>query len=233
MQIVTSQLIDNCSQTDENRIQQLLITIKTLKNKLRTLERSNKRRLCSMEKSKRKIRILNQDLKRCRKRIRLDDNLLQRLKQNVVMHDSLQNSIKIKRARRFSKQIKRFAVSLYLSGPRTYQMVQRSKVLCLPTKRTIKRWTSEVSFEPGLNTTILKAMKQKCCNLSEIEINVVLAIDGMKIKAALSYCAKADKFHGFPDDGLKKRNEHNRSSILATEAVTVMVRGMFKPFKQV
>ena len=131
----------------KNRIEQLLKTIKTPNNKLRNLERTYIRRLCSMEKSKRKISMLKQYLNRWHKRIKLADYWLQRLMQNLEMHDSLQNSIRIKRARR---QMKTFTVSLYLSSLRTYRMIQRSKVLCLPTKRTNKLWTSQVSFEPGL-----------------------------------------------------------------------------------
>uniref|UniRef100_A0A182PX00 THAP-type domain-containing protein n=1 Tax=Anopheles epiroticus TaxID=199890 RepID=A0A182PX00_9DIPT len=211
---------------------QLIETINSLKNRLRNKEKTNSRRISSMEKSKHKIYLLNQGLKRCRKQIRFGDSLLKRLEQNVVIYDSLRNSNRTKRARRYSKQMKKFAISLYMSGPRTYRMIERSNVLCLPTKRTIKRWTSAVSFEPGLNTTILNALKEKCRYFNEIERNVVLAIDGMKIKAGLSYSAKLDKFQGFPDDGLKKQNERNRSSVLATEAVVVMVRGIYKPFKQ-
>ena len=39
-------------------------------------------------------------------------------------------------------------------------------------------------------------MKKKYCNLCGIERNVVLAIDGMKIKVALSYSAKIQGFNG-------------------------------------
>lgn len=62
---------------------------------------------------------------------------------------------------------------------------------------------------------------------------VVLSYDGMSVKSELSYNAKADKFYGFPDHGVKKHIEKNDTMKLATEAVTVMVSGIYQRFKQV
>lgn len=226
-------VIDAHNREDANRNKQLMGTVVSLKSKLRNTRRSSRRRVCSMQHKRIKTKNQIKSLKHIRKLNKKDNDILEHVKNNPVLYDSIRNSMRPKKARRYTKQMQKFAVSLYLSGPRTYRMIQRTGVLCLPEKRTIKRWTNEVRYEPGLNRVILQKIEEKCRTFTEQEKIVVLAIDGMKIKSTLNYSAKSDVFHGFPDCGNKKRNERNKCSVLATEAVAVMVRGVYKPFKQV
>ncbi|XP_055523702.1 uncharacterized protein LOC129717656 [Wyeomyia smithii] len=48
----------------------------------------------------------------------------------------------------------------------------------------------------------------------------------MSIKPELVYNAKKDIFYGFPYTGTQKKIERNRTSILATEAIVIMVSGL-------
>lgn len=207
--------------------------VRQLKEQLRACRRKCDRRSRIIQSQRSQIKSLNDQLKQVRKTVRLDKNLLKRLKQNPAIYNSLKNSARKPKGRRYNAELKKFAVSSYLCGPRVYRMMRKSKVLCLPVKRTIKRWTKDVQIGPGLNEAILEQIKAKVSAFSDKERVVVLAIDGMKVKPGLTYIAKSDQFHGFPDDGFDRRIEQNNPRYLATEAVTVMVRGVFTKFKQV
>lgn len=60
---------------------------------------------------------------------------------------------------------------------------------------------------------------------TKAEKAVVVSIDGMTIKAELTYNAKIATFGGFPT-GRKRKIEKNDPMILATEAVVVMISGI-------
>lgn len=207
--------------------------VKQLKEKLRASERKCHRRHFIIKSQRRKIRNLSDSIKQIRNKSRLDKNVLDKLKQNPAIFNSLKNCTKKPKARRYNAELRKFALSSYLCGPRVYRMMQRSDVICLPVKRTIKRWTKDVRISPGLNNGILEQVKVKVKGFSEQDRMVILAIDGMKLKPTLNYMAKSDEFYGFPDDGSDKKIERNNPRHLATEAVTVMVKGIFNNFKQV
>lgn len=229
----SKKLLDAHHRISLNKQSILRGTVNKLKNRLRNSERTSRRRFWSRKQDVYKLKHQNDQLELIRKLHAKDKKLLDDLAKNPVLYNSLRNSTRVAKARRYNQEMKKCSVSLYLCGPRVYRMVQRSNVLCLPAKRTIKRWTNDVRFEPGLNSAILKRIKTLTRKFSDLERVVVLAIDGMKIKSNLTYSAKTDVFHGFPNDGSKKDTEKNKCSILATEAVAVMVRGVYKPFKQV
>ncbi|KAL1403313.1 hypothetical protein pipiens_019423 [Culex pipiens pipiens] len=54
----------------------------------------------------------------------------------------------------------------------------------------------------------------------------MLTIDGMAIKASLTFNAKSDSFFGFPSDGISRKIERNKTTRLATEAVVALVQGV-------
>lgn len=121
--------------------------------------------------------------------------------------------------------MKKFSRGAYLAGPSAFRYVQRSKILNLPNKYTIGRWNAAVDMKTGLNTVILNRLGTKMKEYTKAEKAVVVSIDGMTIKAELTYNAKTDTFGGFPT-GRKRKIEKNDPMILATEAVVVMISGI-------
>lgn len=150
-----------------------------------------------------------------------------------MLYDSLKNEGRKLRSRQYSDQTKKFALSLYLSGPRTYRMVKNSKTLVLPSKRAIKRWMEKVKIRPGLNPVILKCVVTKTKTFDRKDRVVAVSMDGMKIRASLTYSAKSDVFYGFPDDGSNRRIQRNDPKKLATEAVAILVQGVGRKYKQI
>lgn len=207
--------------------------LRQVKERFRACQRKCQRRLLTIQSLRRKIGGLSDQLKKVRKESQVDRSVLTRLENNPTIQNSLRNSAKKPRGRRYNPELRKFALSSYLCGPRVYRMMRKSRVVCLPGKRTIKRWTEDVQIGPGLNEAILEQIKAKVTNFSEQERVVMIAIDGMKIKSGLSYNAKSDKFYGFPNDGCDRKIEKNSTQNLATEAVTVMVKGVYGKFKQV
>ena len=63
-------------------------------------------------------------------------------------------------ARRYSMEYKKFALSLYFLGPRAYSFL--SKLLYLPSKRSLQRITEKIMCNVGLqNISIFKALSVK------------------------------------------------------------------------
>lgn len=152
-----------------------------------------------------------------------DRKLLTNIKKNRVLTDCLKNSTRKPNGRRYSTSTKKFATTAYLSGPAAYRHLVKSKVLVLPGKRSIINYNSNVRQKPGTNTSLLDRLESKTRHFSKKERVVLLAIDGMAIRAELTYNAKTDTFHGFPDDGIKRRVEKNNPDILATEAISIVM----------
>lgn len=69
-------------------------------------------------------------------------------------------------ARRYTMEYKTFALSLYFLGPQAYKFL--SKLLYLPSKRTLQRITENLSCGVGLeNESIFKAIKIKVSAMLE------------------------------------------------------------------
>lgn len=204
-----------------------------VRKRLYASERKCKRKEAMLQSLRAKVRELTASLKQIRNKTKSDEALLKSVKTNEVIHNSLTNASRKPKGRRYNRQLRQFATSSYLCGPKAYRMIKSSKALCLPSKRSVKRWTNNIRIGPGLNRTIFEKLKQKANNLSEKDRVVIIAMDGMKIKSSLCYTAKNDTFHGFPDTGAKIKVEKNSPQRLASEAVTVMMRGVFSNLKQV
>ncbi|XP_058832571.1 uncharacterized protein LOC131693882 [Topomyia yanbarensis] len=205
---------------------QLHARIKKLSCALRNARRVNQWRSNTIAKKKRQIYILRNEVKRLRTEKSTDAKLLELLKSNTVVYNSMMNELKKPKGRRYNEQTKKFALGAYLAGPAAFRYVQSTEVLNLPSKMSIRRWNADVMIAPGLNDAILNRLAKKCKNFSKKERAVTICIDGMSIKQELVYNAKTDTFFGFPSDGTKRKIERNKPRVLATEAVVIMISGM-------
>lgn len=224
---------DGAGQPSTSREKRLEDKIIKLQRQLKLEKQRNRRKTATNQRVKESSKTIGASLKAVRKEREKDRELIKKLKDNRVLLESLNNQNIAPKSRKFSDSTRKFALSMFLCGPRVYRMVKSSKVLTLPSIRTLKRWTKSIKIGPGLNRTILKTVGAKVADFTRQERVVTLYIDGMKIKSSLTYSAKLDRFTGFPDDGINRKIEKNRVSRLATEAVTVMVTGVGRKFKQV
>ncbi|XP_058460602.1 uncharacterized protein LOC131436120 isoform X2 [Malaya genurostris] len=103
----------------------------------------------------------------------------------------------------------------------------------LPHKNSVYNFNRNIRLKPGLDGAILNRMKTKIKWLRTKQNKLVMiCLDGMSVKSELTYCAKSDTFYEFSDYGVVKKVERNDPTKLATEAVVIMVSGIYSRFKQ-
>lgn len=103
------------------------------------------------------------------------------------------------KGRRYTEDIKRHALSLYFSGPKTYKkMISTYK---LPSVTTLKRITRKIQQRPGFNEFIFRSLQKALVNKSEADRMCIVAMDEMALKANLQYNVRTDEIIGFHDLG--------------------------------
>ncbi|EDS41705.1 conserved hypothetical protein [Culex quinquefasciatus] len=111
-----------------------------LKEKLRATERTSARRAAAIKRKTAEINDLKKQIRNLKKQRSCDHKLITRVRKNCVLYDSLKNEGRKLRSRQYSDQTKKFALSLYLSGPRTYRMPLHSVQVMLSLKSfTLRR----------------------------------------------------------------------------------------------
>ncbi|KAL9698226.1 hypothetical protein quinque_001667 [Culex quinquefasciatus] len=105
-----------------------------LKEKLRATERTSARRAAAIKRKTAEINDLKKQIRNLKKQRSCDHKLITRVRKNCVLYDSLKNEGRKLRSRQYSDQTKKFALSLYLSGPRTYRMVKNFQDSCAAIK---------------------------------------------------------------------------------------------------
>lgn len=196
----------------------------------RDCQRLCKRRKKSLNEKNQVIRSLRLQLKKTNVSNDDDKKLIDAVKANPVLKESLENSFKNKHARRY-RATRLLATRQKISSTSSYKKFRAANVMCMPHPKTVCRWYQDVQLAPGFNREVLKRMSLKSREMTEQEKTVAVLIDGMAIKAMVDYHAKSDKFHGFPCDG-EILNDNEQLSV-ATEAITIMVSSIHANFKQV
>ncbi|XP_058827102.1 uncharacterized protein LOC131687077 [Topomyia yanbarensis] len=219
--------------SEQQRCRKLENTITQLKRQLFVCRQQSARRLKSKQAIKRKFFRVQTNFNEL-KRLKSDNEQLgEQIRLNPIIFDCLRNMKRKPKGRRYHRATMKFAAGTYMSGPRAYRYIRKSNHLILPHKNSIHRHNRIVRIAPGLNEQILAIMKTKAKQMREKGQRVVIiSCDGMSLKADLAYSAKADVFFGFPDSGKRRKIERNDVTKLATEAVTVMVSGLYVRFKQ-
>ena len=126
---------------------------------------------------------------------------------------------------RWSEKDKLLALSIYYHGLRTYKFC--SRIFCLPSIATLRRWMRSLKVYPGISNDIVQILTRKFANMTEAGKLCVLTFDEMSIKAALRYDSVSDCFVGLEDYGNGCRGKG-----LANQALVLMIRGLTCNWKQ-
>lgn len=146
------------------------------------------------------------------------------LKELIKSHVTLKSKRRI--SHRYSAEIKQFSLMLYFLSPHAYNYI--SKLLTLPTKRSLQRMTEQLLCKPGFdNKAIFKALELKIQTMLEQEKHCVLCIDEMSLKSNMYYDIGKDEIVGFEDIGTGKKQ-----SSICKNALVVMARGLYSMWKQ-
>lgn len=186
---------------------------------------------------KRKIANLEKELQKAKKMKKEDIHTLDML---LEQYFPKQTSEFLKmQARLFQKNakgrryndasFKQHCLSIYFLSPKVYKdLAIKSKLFCLPSCATLKRFTQNCYICPGLEENVFKILKIKTDNLPDINKYCICYIDEMSLKSHLFYNITGDKVIGFEDIGCPQNN----SQLPACNVAVIMVKGICQSWKQ-
>ncbi|KAG8174941.1 hypothetical protein JTE90_001713 [Oedothorax gibbosus] len=191
------------------------------------------------EQYKKKIKLLNQNNRRYKKKnLNLKSILKECVSKGFFNEDSLQILYKaagphtdfidrqLCRANEsYSPELRKFALTLHFYSPRAYKYVREAFNFCLPHPRTISRWYQHVEVEPGFTSEAMKALTRKV-ESSKWPLFFALTFDEMAIRQHIEFDGK--KFHGYVDVGLDIEDD---ALPIAKEALVFMVVCINAQFK--
>lgn len=136
----------------------------------------------------------------------------------------LKNNGEKGRGRRYSFSEKSLALAWYKQSPKSYNFV--SMIFPLPTYSVLCTHSAKILFEAGLNGSLLKFIKDTVADMPEKDRLCTISWDEISLKTHLEYLPTKQYIDGFLDLGSKRTEE------FANHALTFMVRGVVKPYKQ-
>ncbi|XP_037037374.1 uncharacterized protein LOC119075089 [Bradysia coprophila] len=136
----------------------------------------------------------------------------------------LKNCGRSKHGRRYSPKQKSLCLAMYKKGPKSYRF--NETWCCLPTRRTLGRYSAQLIFQSGVDYKVLAAMKSIVLDWPHKDKFCTFGWDEVSLNAHLDYCQSLDKIEGFVEMGRANK------PIFATHSLTFMVRGIEVPYKQ-
>lgn len=160
----------------------------------------------------------------------MEDNKQSLMKLNDITCNFIESQIRTQhkkaRGRRFSLNDKVFALSLFKESGKDYRLLQ--KVFALPSRSSLMNLLKKIPFQPGINKKIFEHLKITVQRIKNpLDKYCTILFDEISLSAALQYIPTFDKVVGFEDLG-----EGKRRSMFTDKALTFMVRGIRKKFKQ-
>ncbi|CAB3997104.1 DNA transposase THAP9 [Paramuricea clavata] len=195
---------------------------------------------------KRKIKALQQKLRRREMKARNMKQLINTLKKKLLIKQdeaellhhnfnglnlSLFNNVMKNKAqtcgRRYTDQIKEFAVTVHFYSPKAYNFVRT--IIPLPAPSMIKSWASSVKCNPGFITEAFEILKHEIKDHPEKK-DCSLVFDAMAIRKQTLWDPRTDSYVGFVDYG-DSLTELPVSNVLASEALVFALVGLRSHWK--
>ncbi|XP_074033862.1 uncharacterized protein isoform X2 [Leptinotarsa decemlineata] len=181
--------LDACTQTDTCHEVEQDVSCQTsskLSNsspRKQGLRRRIKELQSELKSSKRRKTVTREDVEQF-----LDEQYPQEA--TMLMKNQLTLLDKNPKGARYSKEVKHFALSLFLLGPEAYKKL--SKVMRLPSPSTLRKLTEHWKITPGFNEFIFKILELRVPLMSGKTKDCILCIDEMSIKSNLFYNVSRD-----------------------------------------
>ena len=103
----------------------------------------------------------------------------------------------------------RYCLSLHAKSPAVYRELRDSKVLVLPSERTLRDYRNFFKPQPGFNSDNIERLKDMTNGYFDIHRYVVIAFDEMKIQSKLVFNKFTNELTGFVDLG-GRRTEYKQ-----------------------
>jgi len=193
---------------------------------------------------KHKIKILRQTIQRKNKRIAQMQSVLVSLRQKNFLSDEHLNvletlgtfnqhllkrqcakSKKVPLKKKYSPELRHFALTLHYYSPRAYMYVRSKFDTCLPHPKTLAKWYMSINVEPGFHTEALKSIAERAKTVS-YPLFGALIFDEMAIRQHVEY--DGSKFSGYVDMG---PNIECSEAQIAKEALVFVVNCINESWK--
>ncbi|XP_065649371.1 uncharacterized protein LOC136078177 [Hydra vulgaris] len=133
---------------------------------------------------------------------------------------------------RYHPMIIRYCLSIASKSPSAYQEIRDSKVLVLPSLRTLRDYKNCITPKAGFQEGIVAELCMQAEQYTKIERYIVLLIDEMSLKSNLVFDKNSHQLSGFVDLGDPDLNFATLQKCeLATHALVFMVRGIAASLK--
>ena len=133
----------------------------------------------------------------------------------------------------YHPMIIRFCLSLASKSASAYEELRNSKILTLPSRRTLRDYKNAIKPKAGFNSEVVEELIKTSTKLSGIQRYVVLSFDEIKIQENLVYDKHSGELIGFVDLGDTELNYtcFNNVDQLASHALVYYVRGLASDLK--
>ena len=123
--------------------------------------------------------------------------------------------------KRYSDEIKKFALTLHFYSPRAYDFLRST--FSLPAPSSISNWTNSVNCEPGFFKDVFEYLSQKSA-VDENYRDCASIFDAIHLKSGLVYEHNRGTYDGFVNFG--KDIVGFDEDKIATEAMVFMLVGL-------
>ena len=130
------------------------------------------------------------------------------------------------KSRKWTKEDKIRALSLYKKSPRSYNILY--KLLVIPHPSSLTRILANFDLKPGINEDILKLLSEEAGRRKGTprNLHVSLIWDEVHLKKRLFYNSRTGQVEGFEDRGKGKR-----TGKIADKAMCFMIQGLAMKYK--
>jgi len=138
-----------------------------------------------------------------------------------IITSELKNNTKKSKGKRYSDEVKKFALTLHFYSPRAYEFLR--SIFSLPAQSSISNWTNSVDCQPGFFKDVFQYLQEK----SEIDKNYkdcALVFDAIHLKSGLVYEHSRGTYEGFVNFGQDIVGFDEDQ--IATEAMVFMLVGL-------
>ena len=134
---------------------------------------------------------------------------------------------------RYHPMIIRFCLSLAAKSSSAYDELRDSKILTLPSRRTLRDYRNAITPRVGFNEGVIEELSRTASNLQGIQRFIVLGFDEMKVQSKLVFDKYTGRLIGYLDLGDPDLNfaTFQNQDDLATHALVFYVRGLASDLK--
>ena len=141
-----------------------------------------------------------------------------------LFNNAMKNNKAPPGGRRYSDEIKKFAVTIQYYSPKAHNFLR--SIIPLPAPSLIKRWARLVDCEPGFITEALDILKSEILDQPEKK-DCCLVFDAMAIRKQTLWDAKQDEFVAF----VNCRAQIEAPETMASEALVFALVGLRSHWK--